>query len=59
MTDYAVNDWAGNIETNVANALAALEVKLETIANTKTIRLIGITAIGDGRYFQAYLIYDA
>lgn len=59
MANYAVNDWAGNVEASMADAMAALEVKLETIDNAKTIRLIGVTPIGQGKYFQAYLIYDA
>jgi hypothetical protein len=58
MVDYTVEDWAGTKAASVGAAVAELEVKLETIANTKTIRLIGIAVLGQGKFFQPYLIYD-
>lgn len=58
MTNYAVTDWSEEYDT-LSDALAGLETKLETIDNTKTLRLIGITPVGGGKYYEAYLIYDA
>ena len=40
------------------DALAALETKLETVDAAKVIRLTGVSAVGPGKYFQAYAVYD-
>lgn len=58
MTDYTVTVWptAKTTYNTLAEALAALETKLETIVNTKTIRLISVHPVGP--YWEAALIYD-
>lgn len=57
MANYAVTDWvstAGDLTTT----LAAIETKLETIDNSKTIRYLDVKALG-GNQFVAIMIYDA
>ena len=57
MTNYAVNDWHSGFHSDIQDALAALETQLETITNTKTIRLIDVKAVGSK--WIAVLVYDA
>jgi len=54
MTDYVLTTYTtqGDFET----VIAALETKLETVVNTKTIRKIEVTVTGNTWY--GYLIYD-
>ena len=57
MANYAVTDWtstAGSME----DVAAAIETKLETIDNSKTIRLLEVHQLGSA-LFQAIMIYDA
>ena len=56
MANYAVNDHTESASTLTA-CLALLETKLETITNTKTIRLIDDCK--DGNQWSYYLIVDA
>ena len=58
MTNYAVTKWAGSAEADVDDALSALKTKIETIDNTKVIRMVGVAVLGDGKYFQPYIVYD-
>jgi len=57
MAAYAVTDYVSTADT-VEQCAAALETKLETIDNSKTIRYIDILQLPDNTY-QAILIYDA
>jgi len=57
MTNYAVTDYVspvGSAET----VAAAIETKLETIDNSKTIRLVQVVPVSPG-CFQAVIIFDA
>jgi len=56
MADYAVNDFTEQAE-DLAACLALLETKLETIDDSKTIRLVEIHKVGNK--FQYALIIDA
>lgn len=62
MANYAVEHWPTSADTvryaSAHQALSALETQLETIDTTKTIRLIGIMEVGEGKYFVPYIIYD-
>lgn len=57
MANYAVNDWVSSI-TDLAVVLAEMETQIETIDDSKTIRLIGIHPVGSS-ICQGYIIYDA
>ena len=56
MANYAVDDHTESASTLTA-CLALLEIKLETITNTKTIRLMDIYK--DGNQWTYALIVDA
>ena len=56
MANYAVNDFTEQAE-DLEACLALLETKLETIDNTKTIRLLEIHKVGN-QYAYA-LVVDA
>ena len=56
MTNYSVTDWSARYDS-ISDAVAGCETKLETIDNTKNIRMYGI--ITTGKYYEAYIIYDA
>jgi hypothetical protein len=56
MADYDVDDWTETADTLPA-CLALLETKLETIDNTKTIRLVDV--VKNGNQWSYYLIVDA
>jgi len=56
MVNYAVNDYATPIGS-LDSVLAALETKLETIDNAKTIRLLEVKNVGAD--FRGILITDA
>lgn len=62
MVNYAVTRWPLSSDTvryaSAHEALTALETKLETIDNSKTIRFITIKAVNGGAYFVPLLIYD-
>ncbi len=56
MANYAVVDFLtalGDLET----VMAAMEVHIETVDNTKTIRMMSIHAVASGT-FQGVIIYD-
>jgi len=57
MANYAVDDYTEDAAT-LAAVLALLETKLETIVNTKTIRLIEVTQVGASLWSYA-LVVDA
>lgn len=57
MANYAVTDYTVKKGTT-EDVVAALETKLETITNTKTIRLMMIIGQPD-RQYMGILIYDA
>lgn len=57
MANYAVDDWVGDPDT-LTNAVAALETRLETLADSKTIRLITVVKRGQDSY-SGVLITDA
>ena len=57
MANYAVDDHTEEAAT-LAAVLAKLETKLETIVNTKTIRLISVQQIGASVWSYA-LVVDA
>jgi hypothetical protein len=57
MANYAVTDYNTGKVGSISAALAALETKLETIDNSKTIRYIDVKS--DGADWQGVLIYDA
>ena len=57
MANYAVDDHTEDAAT-LAAVLAKLETKLETIDNTKTIRLIEVTQVGASVWSYA-LVVDA
>ena len=56
MANYAVNDFTEEADT-LAACLALLETKLETIDDSKTIRLLEIHKIGNK--FSYALVIDA
>ena len=57
MANYAVDDYTEDA-ADLAAILAKLETKLETIENTKTIRLIEVHQVG-GAKWQYALVADA
>jgi len=57
MVNYAVTDWSSSVGS-VSDVLAEMEVQIETIDDTKTIRGIGIVPVGSSMA-QGWLIYDA
>lgn len=57
MAAYAVTDFVTSKDT-VTAVMAALEVKLDTIDNGKTLRYIDIIETPD-RNYQGVIIYDA
>ena len=57
MANYEVDDHTEDAAT-LAAVLAKLETKLETIDNTKTIRLIEVTQVGASVWSYA-LVVDA
>ena len=57
MANYAVDDHTEDAAT-LAAVLALLETKLETIVNTKTIRLMEVTQVGASLWSYA-LVVDA
>jgi len=58
MPNYAVEDFTTSLGTH-AEVLAALETQLETVDDTKTIRLIGVNPTGRDRdQAVGFIIYD-
>jgi len=57
MANYAVDDYEFGPDS-LANVLAAIEAKLETIDNTKTIRLLEVYHVY-GDKFRGALIVDS
>lgn len=58
MANYAVEDFVTDLGTH-AEVLAALEVQLELVDNTKTIRAIGVNPTGRDRdQCVGFIIYD-
>lgn len=57
MTDYTFTAYQTGVKASVKDAIEALETQMETVANTKTIRLIGIEKAGTGG-FVGYALYD-
>lgn len=59
MANYALTRHTTDIHDTVDEALAALETQLETVADTKTIRGVGIQLTGrDREQSIGYVIYD-
>jgi len=59
MANYALTRYTTDIENTVDEALAALETQLETVADTKTIRGVGIQLTGrDREQCIGYVLYD-
>ena len=59
MANYALTRYTTDQENTVAEVLAALETKMETVTDTKTIRGIGIQLTGrDREQAIGYVIYD-
>ena len=56
MANYAVNDFVTSVGTLEAVA-AAMETQIETIDNTKTIRLFDVQALASGM-FQGVIVTD-
>ena len=56
MANYAVVDYATPTGTLV-EVIAAMETKIETIDNTKTLRLVDVKQLS-GDNFVGVLIYD-
>jgi hypothetical protein len=58
MPNYAVEDFVTSLGTH-AEVLALMETELETVDDTKTIRLIGISPVGRDRdRCVGFIIYD-
>ena len=57
MVDYTVETYNTGVKKTIEDVLDTLETKIETIANTKTIRMYGITSYGSNA-FVGWLIYD-
>ena len=55
MTNYAVTDWSTH--GSVEEVLAAMEIQLETVDNTKTIFLANV--VKQGNEFVGVLLYAA
>jgi len=58
MANYSLTVYVGTIRSKLETALSDLEAKLETVDNTKTIRVSGVAEVGPGKYFQSYAVYD-
>ena len=56
MTNFDITSYETDRENNAETANDALEAKLDTIANTKTIRFVKIVKIGV--MYQGLLLYD-
>ena len=56
MANYAVTDFATSVTSGIA-AVAEMEVYLDALANTKTIRMITMVPVGNG--VQGFIIHDA
>ena len=56
MANYAVTTWKSVI-SDLTTVLAALDTQIETVVNTKTIRLMNVYQMGGGAY-QGVLVYD-
>ena len=57
MANYAVTDYQTKVG-DMPTVLGLMETKIETIDDSKTIRLMGIMPLSGG-YCQGYIIYDA
>ena len=57
MTSYAVTDYATAVAGSPEAVLALLETQIETITDTKTIRLLDVVRVGND--WQGLLMYDA
>ena len=55
MTSYAVTDWVSSVGPLVTVA-AEMETYIETVAATKTIRLISVVPVGNNA--QGIIIHD-
>jgi|TARA_R100001594_G_C3833353_1_gene213862 hypothetical protein len=58
MANYAVDDFTDSAQS-MADLLALLETKLETITNTKTIRLLEVYKDATNGGYSYALIVDA
>jgi hypothetical protein len=58
MANYAVDDFTGSA-SSMADLLALIETKLETITNTKTIRLLEVYKDATNGGYSYALIVDA
>lgn len=56
MANYAVVDFLTAM-ADLETVMAAMEVQIETVDNTKTIRMMSIHSIGSGM-FQGVILYD-
>ena len=56
MTDYTVENWRSQV-ASADTVLEEMETQIETIDNTKTIRLNQIVHVGADN-FIGFLIYD-
>jgi hypothetical protein len=56
MANYAVTDWVSSVAPLITVA-AEIETYLETIDDTKTIRLINVVQVGSN--VQAVIIHNA
>ncbi|MHC4310886.1 MAG: hypothetical protein ACYSW3_00260 [Planctomycetota bacterium] len=58
MPNYAVEDFSTSLGTH-AEVLAEMETELETVDDTKTIRMIGISPLSRDRdRCVGFIIYD-
>lgn len=56
---YTLNFFTGSKHATVGSACEDIQGALSTVsATTGTIHLIGINHIGDGKYHEAYVLYD-
>ena len=56
MANYAVTTWKSVI-SDLTTVLAAMDTQIETVVNTKTIRLFEVYHVGGGVY-QGVMVYD-
>ena len=59
MANYVLTKYSTSVQNTVDEAIAALEMKLETVDSAKTIRGIGVELTGrDREQAVGWVIYD-
>lgn len=56
--EYAITSYTGTIRSSVGSAAQDIEAHIESVAQTGTINATGIVTIGDGKYFQGWVLHQ-